>query len=293
MPGKKIYTNDDTVFNYDTEQSFYWAGFTAADGCIMEKRMAYPFVFKVSLAIKDINHLKKLKLFLRATNPVKTHTRKKDNTTYCELAIYSKDLCSSLFRFGITPRKSLTYIIPEDIVNHSLFKHFVRGYMDGDGSLAEGGVINNKSAQYGVGFRGTSKCLTSINESIIRDCDIGDARKIYNSDSIGSLIFCGNQITEKVCNYIYNDDAAIIYLDRKYEVYQSLLLHNIKIQNYLVNKFPSFSLSKEQVEASIKRHQFAKDSAEELNIGWETLSRLVIKYNLRHLLKRTQKRKTL
>jgi len=286
MPGKQLYYNNPTVFDLDTEESFYWAGFIAADGCVMEKGRSYPFVFKVSLSNKDILHIHKLKDFLKCTNPIKILTTNHSDKQYCELIVYSKYLCFSLARFGITPRKSLTYNIPQKIVNHALFKHFIRGYIDGDGSPGFGKSYNDKSKQFGTNIRGTINCLTSINNILTNELSLNKERSIGLADNIGTVSYCGNKISKKICNFIYNDNTATIYLDRKYELYLQLLKINEKIDKYLQNKYPSFTLTKEQVENAIKNNKFAKDACAELNIGGYTLQRLAAKFDIIYRFKR-------
>ena len=52
---KTIYNCNEDYFANDTPEVFYWAGFIAADGCVMRKKRDYTFVFKVTQPSAAIN----------------------------------------------------------------------------------------------------------------------------------------------------------------------------------------------------------------------------------------------
>lgn len=58
---KRTYNVNDYYFTDSSNQSIYWAGFIAADGCLSKKDNS----FSLSVAIKDIAHLEKFKENIR------------------------------------------------------------------------------------------------------------------------------------------------------------------------------------------------------------------------------------
>lgn len=73
---RKINIVNHSFFSQDTEESFYWAGFIAADGCVMQ-RGKNCFKLQIRLSIKDIEHLQKFKNHIKSTSKLS-----KSNTSY-------------------------------------------------------------------------------------------------------------------------------------------------------------------------------------------------------------------
>lgn len=221
------YTADDDFFSRDNEESFYWAGFIAADGCVKEKGKSR--ILNVGLSKKDENHLIKLKNSLQATNPltykiIKNSERNPDwnDTEACEIRISSAKMFSDLSRFNIAPRKTLIYKMPDWLMTHEYLHHFLRGYNDGDGSF----YINkqeNKADQMAFSLRGNPETfLLQIREILENKCNLPHREKpIRISSGHGVLEYGGNILIGKLANYLYKDHT--ICLDRKYEKIKHLL----------------------------------------------------------------------
>ena len=127
-------TLNETFFDVPTKDNCYWAGFIAADGCIVR-----PTGLSLQLAIKDIALLHQLGKTLEWKGQVREYERwtsnKRRKMRIAVLAVSSKALVQALYRnFSITPRKSLT-LQPPSIQDPDLVKAFILGYIDGDGSI--------------------------------------------------------------------------------------------------------------------------------------------------------------
>ncbi len=212
---KTKYTHDDSAFSKDTEESFYWAGFIAADGCIKEKNKNTK-ILSIGLAIKDKQHLVKFKDFLSADEPVSSY-----NDNSCEFHIVSNEIAKDLFRFNITPRKSKTYTFPEIVKNHNLAPHFLRGYFDGDGGLSfyTDTKRGRKIAQAIISIRGTYEFLEAFREKIT-NIPMGK-NKIRLSNGTHILSYGGNINAQKMFQYLYGNSS--IYLDRKFNLVKQYL----------------------------------------------------------------------
>ena len=214
---KLKHTVDNNFFNKENEESFYWAGFIAADGCVNNRHR-----LNLGLSILDQVHLNKLRLSLNYSGTVKSYS---DST--CELSIYSKQICNDLQKkFNIIPRKSLVYTFPNQIKDHDLINHFMRGYFDGDGSLYYP-ATKKLTPQLYFNLRGTSQFLNSFKDILNKNCYIND-KTIRLNGGIYSLDYGGNKITKKIMDFLYKNSS--IFLERKFNKYK--LLETLQERNY-------------------------------------------------------------
>jgi hypothetical protein len=223
-----IYNCDHEFFSRDTEESFYIAGFIAADGCVKDRKGKYgnprPEVY-IGLSKTDKDHLEKIRNTLKAETPIRDFLVKNskrnpkwNDTWKSELTINSKQMCDDLKRFNIVPRKSLIYTFPEWMVTHPLKHHFIRGYNDGDGSFYIPKLQNGRTVeQLYFSMRGTPQFLQVIREIVEQECNLEHRKNpIRISSGHGVLEYGGNHIIEKLAKYIYQN--ATIYLPRKHKM---------------------------------------------------------------------------
>lgn len=202
---KTKYTHNDFAFSKETPQSYYWAGFLAADGCIKERNKNTKII-ALSLANKDFDHIEKFKSFCEAQEPIKQY----DN--YSSIHITSKQMANDLEKFNIVPRKTKIYKFPN--INNNLEKHFMRGYFDGDG-----GISINKNLQASISIRGTKKFLEKYRESLVKNSNVNNV-KIRLSSGIYIMQYCGNGNARKIFSWLYDGDD---YLIRKYKIIKNFI----------------------------------------------------------------------
>ena len=120
--------NESIFDNIDSEEKAYWLGFIYADGYISSRDNT----FELSLALKDKEHLDKFNVFMQHEN-----NNIKMDSFRCRWSVVNKHLWETLNNYGCTPRKSLTLKFPDISIfsSKSLVRHFIRGYIDGDGSI--------------------------------------------------------------------------------------------------------------------------------------------------------------
>jgi len=136
---KRKYKFNELFFLNVNPISSYWAGFIAADGCILSDRKA----LKLKISTKDIEHLELFKKQIEANHPIKIRKQKSYSsikkgivkfTESCQIVLFSNRLINDLFdNFNITPRKTFTYVAPN--LDDENMRHFLRGYIDGDGCV--------------------------------------------------------------------------------------------------------------------------------------------------------------
>ena len=214
---EKCWNLDTTVFdNIDSEEKAYWLGFIYADGYIgsspinpNSKKVSYNF--EVGLQASDVEHLKKLKNFLKFTGNIQL------TDTVCRLRITNKHLWESLNKLGCTPRKSLTLQFPDESIfkessrysKLDLIRHFIRGYWDGDGCLTF-----KRPTYPSISVISTENFINSI-QNYIRI-----SGNIYNNseeNTITKKLMYNGEKAFKVTDYLYSN--CNIYLNRKYDRY--------------------------------------------------------------------------
>lgn len=240
---RQIYSFNENYFKtIDDEHKAYWLGFIAADGCVLEptyqvsKRTGKIIrkeqgALQIGLQEKDKAHLEKFQKDIKDTHKINFSKKRK---AY-DIKILSNIICMDLQQYNIVPRKSLVLEFPDNI-REDLLRHFIRGYFDGDGSIAfcknKKGVISIGSIQ--VSIIGTVMFLNTLN-NILEDelqfkgkvVDLGNRHKPVTK----TIFFSSIAHTKKFLDFIYKDST--IYLDRKYERY---LIFNKKYEEYLNKK---------------------------------------------------------
>lgn len=194
----KSYINESVFEDINNPNSAYWLGVMYSDGYITKG--PYTKYFGITISDKDAEWLEKFRQFLQCSNPVKYFTQK---TTYgiaktARLLIGNNKIVEDLEKHGMVERK--TTLISK-LPNTSYLDDFIRGYIDGDGSLLK-----------------RAACLAiSGNYPFLMDIAnyFGLPYKIYKDKSIYSL-----QYNAKESHYLEQRlyQNAHYYLDRKYQI---------------------------------------------------------------------------
>lgn len=200
---------NETVFDkIDTEEKAYWLGFMFADGFVLSTDNT----IGLDLAEKDFHHLEKYKLFLNFTGNLRISNTNFPNSKRVRLEFSSKHMKQTLIQLGCTPKKSLTLIFPDASIfsDITLIRHFIRGYVDGDGCLT---FQNKEHTIPSLDILGTEQFLTELSKYIPIKCKVS---KCYNK-KLFHINFTRKRAYE-FAKYIYNN--SIIYLDRKKNKYE-------------------------------------------------------------------------
>ena len=215
-PTSKRKMNEDFFETIDTEEKAYWLGFLYADGCItvrLRNGKIKSMTLEVALKGSDDGHLVKFMDSLEYSNYKITHRILKDSDT-CRVGVYCTKLCRDLIDKGCTPKKSLTLQFPTyDIVPKDLMKHFIRGYVDGDGYL---GIKHNNTydtLRFSVCSGSEEFLLSLVKEMGLKDTDY-KCRKDKRSNLY--VIEFHREPTLRIVNYIYKDSK--VHLTRKYDL---------------------------------------------------------------------------
>jgi len=266
MPGKNTYIYNLNFFDIENEFSFYWAGFIAADGCVSKKGD-----FHLSLKLSDKHHIEKFKEHVQTNAPIKYKppTKKVINnvqtiTSGTSLIRFrAKNWSTSLQKFNIVPNKTKTFNIPEHIKNNQLFKHFIRGYFDGDGWFSLRNFKNKQRLSWGL--CGNYDVLKTVQEYLQENCKIKKLPKIIAQNSIYKFEFQNQQDIKNIVDFLYSN--INVYLDRKYEL--SKLITNLSKTSYRLNLDP------QKLKELYKTYNSYKKLAEHLNVSVGAINKYI------------------
>lgn len=195
------YTISEDIFEeINTPEKAYWLGVMYSDGFISKTK--YTNKFGISVAEKDKVWLEKFKQFLNYNGEIHSYkvndSGYKPGTPYVRLLIGNNKIVADLEKWGVVEHKSKKL----DRIPDIQFKEdFIRGYIDGDGSL--------RKDFPNIRICGTYDFLTDIANYLKLNYHIYQDKTIYN------LAYNTKESTylEKT---LYQD--AKYYLDRKYEI---------------------------------------------------------------------------
>lgn len=135
------------------------------------------------------------------------------------LLLFSKHICNTLNNIGMIPNKSLKLVFPD--IDKTLYKYFILGYFDGDGSFVSHYTKDNKFHPL-ITFTSTYEFCKKLQEILIDELHINGGN-VYDSschNGITSVLsISGTVQTKKILDWMYED--APMYLTRKYEKYHN------------------------------------------------------------------------
>ncbi len=187
---RKFSVNENYFKKIDTEQKAYWLGFIYADG----HNSGYELI--INLQNSDAAHLYEFRKQINSEHPIKP--RSDGRTT--NYRVNSLKMCTDLDNIGCKiGSKFSTIRMPT--LSQELYRHFIRGFFDGDGHISK-----------------TKSRVASIYSS--STSFIVDLRKELNKNNIqtkGNAVNIGIYNIEtivKLFHYLYDDST--VYLDRKF-----------------------------------------------------------------------------
>lgn len=215
---RKYKLNEHYFDIIDTEEKAYILGFIYADGNNMTKinRIA------ISLNSKDIDILKKISYILYNKEIISIYNRttaKGNIYEYCSLVVFSKHMSKQLYKLGVVDRKSKVLKFP-DFLDKNLYKHFIRGMIDGDGWIY---IPTNNRCCPSVGLLATRNINNVLQKFLEKELHLTSYLCKAHKQNINEMceIRVKNYRQIKIfLDWIYQ--GASIFLNRKYELYQVL-----------------------------------------------------------------------
>lgn len=239
---KKV--NDDFFNEIDSEEKAYLLGFFMADGHLTSQLSGRKLNhMMISLAAKDVEIVKYFQKYicpeatLQIFNSKTKYKGEYQNYEVCKVQWTSEEMGTILHnKYGITNNKSLDNSLTFPKIDEQLVRHFVRGFMDGDGT-----VRKRKETHPTINFVCTSESfirelekqlLSGVGGSTYLVLD-NKGRKTpiwrlylfsyskYNTPGNRELAKeVKEQFYKNLYNYLYKD--AILYLSRKKERFDKI-----------------------------------------------------------------------
>lgn len=216
--------NEHIFDSIDTEEKAYWLGFIYADGYISNSPISndsdyIAYNFELGLSEKDYDHLVKFKNFLNCSKDIYTDSTIKslngnEQKEYkrCRLCLTNQHFWNTLNKLGCTPNKTKKCLFPQRSIftKEKFIYDFIRGFIDGDGTLSYGNNGSKKIPQLSI--LGTYEMLLGISHYLGHN----SINKVSDTDVILNLKYNGNKAVY-LESLLYKN--AKVYLDRKYEKY--------------------------------------------------------------------------
>lgn len=218
MKGNQKYSvNEDYFKVIDNEEKAYWLGFMYADGYVIEKNQSK----YAGILIKDLDHLIKFKKSINSNNPIKKATTKNN---HCIL-ISNLEFCENLIKQGCFPRKTYSIIFPT--LREDLYRHFIRGFFDGDGSI----TCSDKTLQITI-CCASERFINDLVDKLYSDVCMNRAKKIYTrKDGLFLYVNSSGEDIKSVGDYFYTNSNT--YLDRKKEIFDKVRKNLKEIKNII------------------------------------------------------------
>lgn len=203
--------NREYFDSIDTEDKAYWLGFIAADGNVRSKEYGHDKdVLTIALQRSDKGHLNKFAECIGYSGDIKDIDDNRYPTS--RIALASQDIVRTLIAYGIVPAKSSILEYPTVIQGTELERHFIRGFLDGNGCIrtyrdnklnicvvGTEGIISGIASYFNRMFGIRPKYYANSGTTFLREY-----RKVYSD-------------ADKIAEHLYGDCS--MYLDRKKQVY--------------------------------------------------------------------------
>jgi hypothetical protein len=201
---------DHDFFARIDEQAFYFAGLLMADGCIDRKRNRV----RLGLRSRDRSIVDELVKRSKYEGNVPEYLNKSDWHT--ELCVYSKKWKSDLACFGVVPNKTDVASIPQWVKDHTLYRHYLRGVFDGDGSLRHGSYrVDGTPSRFQMTVVGSVGVVTSFEN----ECKLVTGKSGKVSQRVGTDVWrweLGDQrVIKPFAGWLYAGADTNLWITRK------------------------------------------------------------------------------
>lgn len=203
---KKHNFNEDYFENIDNEEKAYWLGFLMADGCVY-KGTGNSYRLQINLKYDDVGHLRKFQSTIGSDYSIQR--KEINNSVAALLKINSTKMCNDLIKHGVIERKSKICILPE--IDKCFYRHFIRGYFDGDGCIKF--TINDRAR--------TSFSIVCGEDMANSFSEILGIKKRYIRNDLFEVYTANRKKILEIYDTLYKDSK--VYLQRKKKCYDILV----------------------------------------------------------------------
>lgn len=208
--------NENYFENIDHHNKSYWLGLLFSDGYVRKRRQCngkHKQGGIVGLGLKEEDKYILDQFALDIESDYIPHLNVKNGKKYYILEINSRKMCDDLINIGCVERKSLVLLPP--IIQEKYKPDFIRGYIDGDGSI---GFYNNR---FKLSILGTKEVLEYIFE-YFNENGVKIKPKISKRKNIHVIQF-NNQSDIKTIYFLLYSSNSKRFLKRKYEIFNKII----------------------------------------------------------------------
>lgn len=219
---QKFTYNSGVFKSIDTEESAYWLGFLFADGYVSTDPK---YRLELALAEIDYEHVATFKNFVAPDKPLSKKVSFLQNRPFNSYKFYAinKELVIDLINHGCTPKKSSTLKFPTTVPD-DLLKHFVRGYVDGDGHIS---IHKGKPIfQVSCGSIDFLNSLQNYFEKHVKGYSVVRITKDKRSN-VFSLGKGGRPSVTRILEHLYG--SSTVHLARKYNKFREIIQTNTAV----------------------------------------------------------------
>ena len=195
--------------NIDNEEKAYFLGLIVSDGCIYSQNI------RSSMVVITLQGCDKyiLEHFIKCIKSNKHITS--DGRGCFEIQILSDIMVNDLRKYGLFENKSLHTIFPKNLPK-DLYCHFIRGLIDGDGSISFYNRQNRYCHVKAIRFcQGNKKFVEDFIKFLHDNIGTKIISVYQEKENLWSCAYRANTDILLLINYLYKD--ATIYLTRKKE----------------------------------------------------------------------------
>lgn len=284
--GKLKYSVNEKFFDTWTSQMAYILGFTFADGSIYNTTLSW------DVQKRDIEILKKIKNACSATYPIILHRH-----VSCRLRIHNQVLVNSAIEIGLLPKKNIRNALPK--IPTEYLRHFIRGYLEGDGWI----VLRRNRNELDVGFSsGNREFLELLNLKITNFLNINlglvrskikiTPRKVLSTTF--QLEYYSSRAF-RIAEWLYADlNTEDIYLTRKYRNYleakelYNFLKSGTKKVRVVQKRFGGRSIKDILLELSVQKQQNSVEIARVLGVHSSSVYRWLAQTDIKYPVRRVK-----
>lgn len=199
----------------DAEDKAYFLGFLYADGNLSKRGNA----IKIELQSRDRDILALFSTKIYGFEKISKDIR--ENETYLYTAIYCQKMHQDLIKLGCLPNKTFIIKFP-DFLSDELLRHFIRGYLDGDGCIC----LTDENRPR-IDFTSNKEFIKGLQNYLCLKLNLqkNKLNQRHSNTETRSIQFSGFNQVNLILNYLYNN--ATVYMLRKYKSFQ----HFIQLQN--------------------------------------------------------------
>ena len=217
---RSFYVNDEYFDVIDTEGKAYALGFFVADGCVKHEQrkcgISYRMAFCNSVEDKEAIEFIHNEICPEAKIVYREYVNRKPQYILQWTSEYMAKILETKYLIKARKTYDKEFYIPEDTIPDNLWRHFIRGFFDGDGHISPQTLEFTFTAKPFM-----EQVLNWFKNFTYRIYEVEGKTTTY-----WKVIINLDEAKRAACYHFFYDDATI-YLTRKKEVFNTEISYRI------------------------------------------------------------------